>query len=124
MAGSGRFMNWLNGQFTPSGGSSVALVGVTKVDIAPRVDIVTFKADIAQFDQAVATPTKHRIITVDLADAHAVLAIIQGNVGMFSIELLDATNGATPGGGGMTIALTNCVAGQKTASVFSRCWCS
>ena len=116
MAGTNRFMNWQNAQFTPSGGSSIALVGVTKCDIHPDVDIVTFKGDIAVYDQAVATPTKHRVVTVDFADAHTALQVASGAIGNFSIQFLDAQNGAAPGGGGFTITLTNCVVGKKPVS--------
>jgi hypothetical protein len=116
MAGTNRFMNWTGGVFTPSGGSAIYLTGVTKCDVAPDVSFVKFKGDLAQYDQAVATPSKSRVITVDLADAHTVLAMIQGNVGVFSITLLDAANGATPGGGGFTVTLNPCVVGKKAAS--------
>jgi hypothetical protein len=116
MAGTNRFMNWQNGQFTPSGGSSIALVGVTKCDISANADIIAFKGDIAKYDQVVAAPTSHRIVTVDFADAHTAMIIASGTFGSFSIQLLDAQNGAVPGGGGFTVALANCVVGNKPVS--------
>jgi hypothetical protein len=108
-----RFMNYTACTFTPAtptgNGTPVIIDGVTDVNDKSDAGIETFKGDNAVYDQAVASVNRKRSIDVTSADTRTVKSIPTGSRGSFIVTVLHHENGATPGGGAYTMALTNCI---------------
>ena len=109
------FINWSTVGYTPSGGSLASLNKVTSVKPSRNGQMEGFKGDVDQFFRVIAVPSQTRTIEVTTGDVKAALAIAIGSHGAFSAIFADAINGTTVGGGGITIALTNCVVTGNTA---------
>ena len=99
-----RFMNWTGVTFTPQGGTTTAITGVTSVKIDSGGSLMKFSGDGDRYSTTVVNDFNDPPITVPSADLAAVMAF---PVGTFTATHNDAKNGT--GTGAITYTLSNAV---------------
>ena len=107
MAATKRFMNWTGVTFTPQGGPTTAISGVTSVQIDTGGTLLKFSGDGDRYHTTVVNDHSEPTVTVHSADLAAVRAFPVGTVGTFTATHNDARNGA--GSGAVTYTLSNAV---------------
>jgi hypothetical protein len=107
MSATKRFMNWTGVTFTPAGGSTTVITGVTSVSIEPGGNLNKFSGDGDRYFTTVINDMNEPLVTVHAADVAAIRANSVGAVGTFTATHNDAKNGS--GSGAITYTLTNAV---------------
>jgi hypothetical protein len=107
-----RFLNWTGVSFTPVGGSTTVITGVTSVSIDSGGSLLKFAGDGDRFNTTVVNDFNDPTITVQAADLAAIRANPVGIVGTFTATHNDAKNGT--GSGSVTYTLTNAVIAQNS----------
>jgi hypothetical protein len=107
MTATKRFMNWTGVSFTPTGGSSTLITGVTSLTIDSGGTLSRFSGDGDRYYTTVVNDFNEPVITIQSADLAAIRTNPTGTVGTFSATHNDAKNGA--GSGAVTYTLTNAV---------------
>lgn len=107
MAATKRFMNWTGVSFTPTGGSSTAITGVTSISIEPGGSLAKFAGDGDRYYTTVVNDMNEPVVTVHAADLAAIRSNPAGTIGTFVATHNDARNGTGPGA--ITYTLTNAV---------------
>jgi hypothetical protein len=107
MSATKRFMNWTGVSFTPTGGSSTTITGVTSVAIDSGGSLAKFAGDGDRFVTAMVNDFNDPTVTVHAADLSAIRANPVGTVGTLTATHNDAKNGV--GTGAVTYTLTNAV---------------
>jgi hypothetical protein len=102
-----RFMNWTGVTFTPQGGATTAITGVTSVKIDSGGSLMKFSGDGDRYSTTVVNDFNDPTVTVHSADLAAVMAFPVGTVGTFTATHNDAKNGT--GTGAITYTLNNAV---------------
>src|ERR1700730_5235317 len=97
MSATKRFMNWTAVSFTPMGGSTTAITGVTSVSIDSGGSLARFSGDGDRYNTTVVNDHNEPVVTVHSADLAAIRANPVGIVGTFAATHNDARNGATSG---------------------------
>jgi hypothetical protein len=100
-------MNWTGVTFTPQGGSSIALTGVTSVQIDLGGSLQKFAGDGDRFHTTVVNDFHDPTVTIQCADLAAIRMLPVGTVGTFTATHNDARNGQ--GSGAITYTLANAV---------------
>jgi len=102
-----RFLNWTGVSFTPVGGSSVAITGVTSVSIDSGGTLLKFAGDGDRYNTTVVNDFNEPTISVQATDLVAIRSYPVGTVGTFVATHNDAKNGS--GSGAITYTLSNAV---------------
>lgn len=100
-------MNWSGVSFTPSGGQTLAITGVTEIEIENKGNLVKFSGDGDRYYTTVVNDVMDPTITIHTADLMVLRTIATGTLGTFVATLNDARNGT--GTGSITFSLTNAV---------------
>lgn len=116
MAASKRFMNWSAVGFTPAGGAPlIPITGVESVSIDDGGSLAKFAGDNDRYNSLIVNDFNEPTITVNAADIAALQQMPTGTSGTFTATLLDAKNGATPGGGARLFTFL-CIVGKNSAT--------
>lgn len=117
MSASNRYMNWSGASFTPSpSGTAVAIDGIINCEINRDGEVVRFKGDLAVFTQLLAMPAQNRVITLTVLNIGKLQTIPLGSRGSIVVNLADAVNGVTTGGGGLLFTLGTCLVVNNDAA--------
>jgi hypothetical protein len=100
-------MNWTGVSFTPTGGATTVISGVTSVAIDNGGTLARFAGDGDRYSTTVVNDYNEPMVTVHSADLTALGANPAGTVGTLTATHNDAKNG--PGSGAITYTLTNAV---------------
>jgi hypothetical protein len=102
-----RFMNWTGVAFTPTGGATTVITGVTSVSIDSGGTLARFSGDGDRYHTTIVNDMNDPVVTVHSADLAAIRANPTGTVGTFTATHGDARNGS--GNGAITYTLANAV---------------
>lgn len=111
-----RQMNWTGVAFTPAGGVSTTLNGVTNVDYDRGISLVGFSGDSDQYMTVKTMDLQDPKFTIGLANIKVINSIPGGSRGAFTATHNDAVNGAAPGGGGIIYSTATAIMGSATSS--------
>ena len=102
-----RQMNWTGVSFTPVGGTTTTLTGVTSVRIENGGSLAKFSGDGDRYATTIVTDLAELSVTVQAADLADLRANPVGTVGTFTATHNDARNGT--GSGAITYTVSNAV---------------
>lgn len=108
------FMNWTSVTVTPDGGSAITIKHVTDISIDGKSVQETFYGDARKFAALIRNVSHSRSLQIASGDAKNVV-LIPTNVPCTVAAILNhAEGGAGAASGGLSIALVNAMAGDKS----------
>lgn len=100
----GRFMNWINLTFTPTGGTAITILGVTNVAYDPQAKVITGAGDGDMGPTSINLTETDPKFTIDLEHLAIMRTLTPGLRGSFSGTFMDAENGVSSGAMIFTVA--------------------
>jgi hypothetical protein len=107
MAALKRFMNWTGVTFTPLGGTTTTITGVTSIQIDSGGSLLKYSGDGDRYSTTVVNDFNDPTITIHSADLATIRSFPVGTAGTFTATHNDAHNGT--GSGAMTYTMVNAV---------------
>jgi hypothetical protein len=103
------YMNWTQVQFTPAGGTAIAITRVSHVEIDPGGQLLSYSGDANRFKVAVFNYMNEPKLTIHSEHIGVLSALAPGAVGAVQSVLNDPKNGDGTGSGAIKYVLSNAV---------------
>lgn len=107
MAASNLFMSYVDGVFTPDGGTAISIAEITDVNWDLSGDAEEFYGDGSFFPRLSIVPKNKRNVKITSGDVRKLLTLPKNTVGTFTVTLMDAVN--RRGTGALNFTLTPCL---------------
>ena len=112
-------LNWQNVKFTPQGGSAITITRVSNVSFDPGGSLIDYAGDGNRFPVGKFLVMSKPTAQVESQNISVLNGLTPGTAGVFIATLLDITNLAAVGGGGIGYTLNNaCVANNPFGARF------
>jgi hypothetical protein len=109
-------VNTLDVMFTPTGGTDLPIIRITKSDVDGGVSNISFKGDGDLFPTSELNVSQVPTVTFTGGNVGAIMAAVAGTVGQLTMTWPDSRNGIAAGGGGIEWTLSNAILADKNAS--------
>ena len=103
------FMNWINVSITPQSGTPIPVVSVTNFKPMRTNKVKKFYGDNRAFAAVVKATERERGVSITGGDVAAFMKVPEDTPCTVVGTLLDPRNGATAGGGAITVTLNNAI---------------